>query len=118
MSNHPFEPNSCIPIDINGVEWLIVFKPIIPHSNPDKCYGGICFRRARTILITAEQPADQMLETIVHEVLHATLGDNEESISQAAHAVRCVLHILGWRLTEPPTNERTHDGTHVFAAAR
>jgi hypothetical protein len=57
---------------------------------------GQCHFRRRTLLIAAGQPEEELVDTLVHEVLHALLPRaNEKNIVATAGDLLCALDRLG-----------------------
>ena len=83
-------------VTIDGKRWLLRFT---------KLKGGACgwtfFDNAKRprILIDEKLRGGERLETILHELLHASLGPNisEEAITEAARVQRRVLTMLGYK---------------------
>ncbi len=83
-------------IKIDGRKWLLRFTRL----NGDAA-GWTYFESAKRprILIDERLRAGARLETIVHELLHASLGPtiSEESVTEAARVIRRTLWALGYR---------------------
>ena len=83
-------------ITIDGKKWLLRFTPLKGDA------AGWTFfdtaKRPRS-LIDARLRGGSRLETIVHELLHASLGPtiSEESVTEAARVIRRTLVALGYR---------------------
>lgn len=87
---------------IAGVKWLIRFTRLrgmaagwayLPDSkNP---------RMQRKILIDERLKGRALLETTIHECLHACFPQvSEETVTESARDIARVLHTLGYRLSE------------------
>lgn len=77
---------------IRGSKWRIRFVP-----NLGDC-EGVCDKSTRTIRIAKGYPAEQTLDSIIHEVLHAALWDlDEEAVSDTANSISTTLWKLGYR---------------------
>lgn len=83
-------------IKIDGKRWLLRFTRL----NGDAA-GWTFFQDAARprILIDDRLRGGTRLETIVHELLHASLGPtiSEESVTEAARVIRRTLWTLGYR---------------------
>lgn len=83
-------------VTIDGKRWLLRFTRL----NGDAA-GWTFFESAKRprILIDERLRAGARLETIVHELLHASLGPtiSEESVTEAARVIRRTLWALGYR---------------------
>ncbi len=59
---------------------------------------GVCVRNKRLIRIALGYQEDQMLDSVVHEILHAALWDlDEEAVEETANAISSALIRLGYR---------------------
>jgi hypothetical protein len=83
-------------ITIDGKKWLLRFTPLKGDAA-----GWTFFDTAKRprILIDERLRGGSRLETIVHELLHASLGPtiSEESVTEAARVIRRTLVTLGYR---------------------
>jgi len=83
-------------VTIDGKRWLLRFTKL----KGDAC-GWTFFDNASKprILIDEKLRGGARLETILHELLHASLGPNisEEAITEAARVQRRVLTMLGYK---------------------
>jgi hypothetical protein len=83
-------------VTIDGNRWLLRFTKLKGDAS-----GWTFFDNAKRprILIDERLRGGTRLETIVHELLHASLGPtiSEESITEAARVVRRALWNLGYR---------------------
>ena len=83
-------------VTIDGKRWLLRFTKL----NGDAA-GWTYFDNAKRprILIDEKLKGGTRLETIVHELLHASLGPtiSEESVTEAARVIRRTLWSLGYR---------------------
>jgi hypothetical protein len=83
-------------VTIDGKRWLLRFTTLRGDAS-----GWTFFDNAKRprILIDERLRGGTRLETIVHELLHASLGPtiSEESITEAARVVRRTLWNLGYR---------------------
>ena len=83
-------------ITIDGKRWLLRFTPLKGDAA-----GWTYFDNAKRprILIDENLRGGTRLETIVHELLHATLGPtiSEESVTEAARVIRRTLWTLNYR---------------------
>ena len=83
-------------VTIDGKRWLLRFTRLTGDA------AGLTFfdnaKRPR-ILIDEKLKGGTRLETIVHELLHASLGPtiSEESVTEAAKVIRRTLWALGYR---------------------
>lgn len=79
----------------------VKFKKLGKARPAGKKYGtpfGICNKQTGTITIDPRQPADEMMDTIIHEVLHYTYPFLEEdSILVGGTAISSLLWKLGYR---------------------
>lgn len=83
-------------VTIDGKRWLLRFTRLTGNAA-----GWTYFDNAKRprILIDEKLKGGTRLETILHELLHASLGPNisEEAITEAAKVQRRVLTMLGYR---------------------
>lgn len=83
-------------VTIDGKRWLLRFTKL-----KGKAAGWTYFDNAKRprILIDEKLRGGTRLETIVHELLHASLGPtiSEESVTEAARVIRRTLWSLGYR---------------------
>ena len=83
-------------VTIDGKRWLLRFTRLKGDAA-----GWTYFDNAKRprILIDEKLRGGARLETILHELLHASLGPNisEEAITEAAKVQRRVLTMLGYK---------------------
>ena len=83
-------------VTIDGKRWLLRFTKLKGDAA-----GWTFFDNAKRprILIDENLRGGTKLETIVHELLHASLGPtiSEESVTEAARVIRRTLWTLGYR---------------------
>ena len=83
-------------VTIDGKRWLLRFTRLKGGAA-----GWTYFDNAKRprILIDDKLKGGTRLETIVHELLHASLGPtiSEESVTEAARVIRRTLWTLGYR---------------------
>ena len=83
-------------VTIDGKRWLLRFTRLTGNAA-----GWTYFDNAKRprILIDEKLRGGTRLETIVHELLHASLGPtiSEESVTEAAKVIRRTLWSLGYR---------------------
>ena len=83
-------------VTIDGKRWLLRFTRLKGNAA-----GWTYFDNAKRprILIDEKLKGGTRLETIVHELLHASLGPtiSEESVTEAARVIRRTLWTLGYR---------------------
>lgn len=83
-------------ITIDGKKWLLRFTTLTGDAA-----GWTFFENSARprILIDDKLRGGTKLETIVHELLHASLGPtiSEESVTEAARVIRRTLVALGYR---------------------
>jgi hypothetical protein len=83
-------------VSIDGKRWLLRFTRLKGGAA-----GWTYFDNAKRprILIDDKLKGGTRLETIVHELLHASLGPtiSEESVTEAAKVIRRTLWALGYR---------------------
>ena len=83
-------------VTIDGKRWLLRFTRLKGDAA-----GWTFFDNAKRprILIDEKLTGGQKLETIVHELLHASLGPSisEEAVTEAARVIRRTLGTLGYR---------------------
>ena len=83
-------------VTIDGKRWLLRFTRLKGGAA-----GWTYFDNAKRprILIDEKLKGGTRLETIVHELLHASLGPtiSEESVTEAARVIRRTLWSLGYR---------------------
>ena len=83
-------------VTIDGKRWLLRFTKLKGDAA-----GWTYFDNAKRprILIDEKLKGGTRLETIVHELLHASLGPtiSEESVTEAARVIRRTLWSLGYR---------------------
>jgi Zn-dependent peptidase ImmA (M78 family) len=82
-------------ITIDGRRWLLRFTRLKGQADGWTCYDEATPR----MLIDERLKKGQRLETIVHELLHASLGPtiSEEAVTEAARVIRRTLWNLGYR---------------------
>lgn len=79
-------------IRIRGQRWRLRFV-----NNLGNC-EGICEKPTRTIRIARGYPEERILDSIVHELIHAALWDlDEEAVLETANAISAALTKLGYR---------------------
>lgn len=83
-------------ITIDGKRWLLRFTRLKGDAAGWTFFGNA--KRPR-ILIDDRLRGGSRLETILHEILHATLGPSisEEAVTEAAKVQRRALVMLGYR---------------------
>ena len=83
-------------VTIDGKRWLLRFTRLKGGAAGWTYFGNA--KRPR-ILIDEKLKGGTRLETIVHELLHASLGPtiSEESVTEAARVIRRTLWSLGYR---------------------
>ena len=60
---------------------------------------GQCFQQSAVVEVALKQPSRELLDTLIHELLHAEFpNEKERSITQAARDISAVLHRVGFRL--------------------
>ena len=83
-------------VTIDGKRWLLRFTRLKGGAA-----GWTYFDNAKRprILIDEKLKGGTRLETIVHELLHASLGPtiSEESVTESARVIRRTLWSLGYR---------------------
>ena len=83
-------------VKIDGKRWLLRFTRLKGDAA-----GWTFFDNAKRprILIDEKLKGGERLETILHELLHASLGPNisEEAITEAARVQRRMLTMLGYK---------------------
>ena len=83
-------------ITIDGKRWLLRFTALKGDAA-----GWTFFDNAKRprILVDERLRGGSRLETIVHELLHASLGPaiSEESVTEAARVIRRTLVALGYK---------------------
>ena len=83
-------------VTIDGKRWLLRFTKLTGNAA-----GWTYFDNAKRprILIDEKLKGGTRLETIVHELLHASLGPtiSEESVTEAARVIRRTLWSLAYR---------------------
>ena len=84
----------------NGKPWTITFVQEMPHEPPlpdDRCGDTIWANRA--IRVKDGRSGKETLETIVHELMHASLGQKatERRVENIGALVGGVLWRLGYR---------------------
>ena len=83
-------------VTIDGKRWLLRFTRLKGGAA-----GWTYFDNAKRprILIDEKLKGGTRLETIVHELLHASLGPtiSEESVTESARVIRRTLWTLGYR---------------------
>jgi hypothetical protein len=83
-------------VTIEGKRWLLRFTTLRGDAAGWTFFDGA--KRPR-ILIDERLRGGTRLETIVHELLHASLGPtiSEEAVTEAAKVIRRTLWNLGYR---------------------
>ena len=75
-------------VKINGVRWRVT----------DEAVAGVCDHDGNTVSITPYQRKRERLDTLIHEMLHATRPEmGEENVVAVAKALTTVLWRDGWR---------------------
>ena len=84
-------------IQIAGRRWRLTFVP----RSLRRGWFGKCESATRSITIESGHPQKQELDTLIHEMLHASLDPvDEQYVQQTATDIARVLWRLGWRKTE------------------
>jgi hypothetical protein len=80
-------------ITIDGKRWLLRFTPLKGDAAGWTYFDNAARPR---ILIDEKLRGWTMVETLLHEILHASLGPNisEEAVTEAARVQRRVLRLL------------------------
>lgn len=80
-------------ITIDGKRWLLRFTKLTGEASGWTFFDGAAQPR---ILIDSRERGWSRVETILHELLHASLGPNisEEAVTEAARVQRRVLAML------------------------
>lgn len=80
-------------ITIDGKRWLLRFTPLKGDAAGWTFFDNAARPR---ILIDEKLRGWTMVETLLHEILHASLGPNisEEAVTEAARVQRRVLRLL------------------------
>lgn len=79
-------------LKIRGQRWRLRFVTNLGESE------GLCVKNERLIRIALGYPEDRMLDSVVHEILHAALWDlDEEAVEETANAISSALIRLGYR---------------------
>ena len=83
-------------ITIDGKRWLLRFTKLKGDAAGWTFFDGSARPR---ILIDERLRGGARMETIIHELLHATLGPtiSEEAVTEAARVVRRTLVNLGYK---------------------
>jgi hypothetical protein len=83
-------------VQVRGKRYKLAFK-----SLKNKNYLGLCdspYEPNKQIVIDKELSGVLLLDTLVHELLHASCWDlSEESVESAASDIAAVLWRLGYR---------------------
>lgn len=84
-------------IRVNGDSWELRFrKKVIDDDRRE--VDGLCIHESRKILVRSHQEPDDELETIVHELLHASdWRASEEAVTLQAQEIATVLTRLGYK---------------------
>lgn len=82
---------------INKRWWTFAFKRRVVHKGDDLL--GICFHKSRRIEVaTSDVEEKEILDTIVHELLHATdRSKSEPWVARTARDISTVIWRLGYR---------------------
>jgi hypothetical protein len=73
-----------VPFDIEGRDWVIKYT----KENLGVDQLGICYFTGCRIIIEPNLKGLEMVDTVIHEILHAALPDiSEEAVCRAADAV-------------------------------
>lgn len=86
---------------LNGKLWELRFVNMVDYG--DCTDGGTV--ETRIIRIRAKQSERDMLDTIIHEALHATTPLDEETVARAATDIQRLLWRLGYRRVVDDTLE-------------
>lgn len=91
-------------VSIAGRRWRV---KLVPAREMSRDALGDCDHppgRHPTIRIRRNLPQRDLLDTAVHEVLHASLPAlSEEAVTETAHDIARVLFSLGWRRKALPS---------------
>jgi len=83
-------------IKINKCWWRLIFKPKVKHEGDD-CFG-VCWHRSRRIEVATDVDEKEIMDTIVHEMLHASdRNQKEEWVARTAFDITNALWRLGYR---------------------
>jgi hypothetical protein len=90
-------------ITIDGKRWLLRFTPLKGDAAGWTYFDNAARPR---ILIDEQLRGWTMVETLLHEILHASLGPNisEEAVTEAARVQRRVLRLLYDITPKEPTD--------------
>ena len=93
-------PNSLKKIRLRGKVWKLEFVPRLDNGAYGECDEPD--RPRKGIRIATNQSKSDMLDTVVHELLHACLPDlSEDAVHDTAADISCVLTRLGARISCP-----------------
>ena len=94
-------------VSIAGRRWRV---KLVPAREMPRDALGDCDHppgRHPTIRIRRNLPQRELLDTAIHEVLHASLPAlSEEAVTEAAHDIARVLFSLGWRRKALPSPDK------------
>ena len=92
-------------VRVRGHKWELVFMERLPSGAAGECDDVSTPRKA--IWIATQQRSVDILDTVIHELLHAALPDLcEETILETATDLAKILTRLGAKLELPsPTND-------------
>ena len=94
-------------VPIAGRRWRV---KLVPAREMPRDALGDCDHppgRHPTIRIRRNLPQRELLDTAVHEVLHASLPSlSEECVTETAHDIARVLFSLGWRRKALPSQHK------------
>ena len=75
-------------VKINGVRWRVT----------DQAVDGMCDHDGNLVYVDPKQKGRERLDTLIHEMLHATRPEmGEENVAAVAKVLTTVLWRNGWR---------------------
>jgi hypothetical protein len=81
-------------VTVRGHRWRLIFRERLASGACGEC--DPIGQPGKQIVVSTLQTQTDLLDTIIHELLHAALPDLcEESVEETATAIAVVLHRLG-----------------------
>ena len=94
-------------VRVRGHKWELVFMERLPSGAAGECDDVSTPRKA--IWIATQQKPIDILDTVIHELLHAALPDLcEETVLETATDIAKVLSRLGAKLELPSPPSTKH----------
>lgn len=89
-------------IKVRGRRWRLLFVPRATIPDDTLGYRDSPSKKNKRIVIVREQAELDLLDTTIHELLHAAYPDlSEEAVEDGATDIARVLHNLGATIKAP-----------------